>query len=256
MKDIYKENGEYNRIFEIDFIRGVCILLVMFDHLMYNFAICYTEVAFLPTMNILGRTYWYSTLRTTVKPIVVATFFLISGISSSFSKNNFTRGFRIVAFALALTVVTTIAGNVSGNANLVIDFGVIHVFGFSILIYALIQNWKSVPLVIFGCVCTFLAWYIASLDIQTTSKLLLPIGVRPIGYQYGDYFSMFPWLGFFVIGGVVGRKIYGERKSLFKEFKPKFSKPLLAMGRNSIYYYFGEQIILIPTFYIIGMIWG
>lgn len=252
MTKAYNEDKTYKRIFEIDLLRGICIALVMLDHLMYHFAVCYSPVVFFQNMRAFGVYYWYHPIRVYTRYVVIATFFLISGISSSFSKNNLVRGLRILAFAMGLTLVTTIASKITGNAGLTIDFGVIHVFACAILIYALVNKLNNFWLIAISAVAFFLAWYIPTLEIVTTSKLLLPFGVRPIGYEFGDHFSLFPWIGFFIIGGMIGKRFYRERKSLLGDCTPKLSKSILAMGRYSIFYYFGEQVILIPLFYFFG----
>ncbi len=254
MQKVYCENGEYKRIFEVDLIRGFCMVLVLFDHLMFQFACCFVETPFFIKMQAIGYQYWNWGLRKGVQFAVVGIFFLISGVSSSLSKNNTMRGLKIVAVACVLTVATQIASRVSGIADIVIDFGVIHAFGFSILLYAMIKDCKEWVVLLFACVIFFLAWYIPTLGIETTSKVLLPFGVKPIGYVYGDYYPLFPWAGFLLLGGVIGKLLYPTRKSLVKNAKPKIIKPILHIGRNSLFYYFGEVVVLIACFYLIDMI--
>ncbi|MFI3167701.1 MAG: heparan-alpha-glucosaminide N-acetyltransferase domain-containing protein [Bacillota bacterium] len=256
MDKLYDAGGEYKRIFEIDFIRGLCILLVMLDHLMYKFAVCYVEVPFFMAMRGLGYKYWYWQVRTDVRNVVLVLFFVVSGLSSSFSKNNVVRGLKMLGFAMALTAVTYIASYFTGAVGINIDFGFIHVFACSILIYGLISKWKNIWILLLAGVCIFLSWYIPTLEISTLSTLFLPIGIKPIGYQYGDYASLFPWLGYFFIGGVLGKIFYPQRKSLLKPVKPAITKPLLHMGRNSLWYYFGEMAILLPIFYIIAIVFA
>ncbi|MFI3128797.1 MAG: heparan-alpha-glucosaminide N-acetyltransferase domain-containing protein [Bacillota bacterium] len=251
MGKYYNEDGSYKRIIEIDMIRGFCILLVLFDHLMYNFAVANVNLDFFIQMKTLAIRYWYWDVRVFMQYVVVALFFAVSGISSSFSKNNFIRGAKIFFIAMGLTVVTMIYAYVANDPGSVIDFGVIHVFGVCILVFALVSHLKNIPLIAIAAVAIFLGWYIPTLEIQTTSKAFLMFGITPVGYVFGDYYSLFPWLGYFILGGVIGKMFYRERKSLFGEVAPKITKPILQMGRKSLYYYFGEMIILMPIFYLL-----
>ena len=86
------------RIWELDFLRGVCVLLMIFDHAMYDVAYQFgrawadaTQSEFFIALYQRAREYWASPLRLTTQDIVVWTFALLCGISCSFSKNNFRR---------------------------------------------------------------------------------------------------------------------------------------------------------------------
>ena len=89
------------RIWELDFLRGVCVLLMIFDHFMFDIAGLFDK-AWIATgkENIiqiveLAQNYINnSTLRTTTQHIVVWIFALLCGISCSFSRSNLKRGVR------------------------------------------------------------------------------------------------------------------------------------------------------------------
>ena len=120
------------RIWEIDLIRGICVLLMIFDHTMFDVRY-FGNVWHNNDMRNAGFSYWTGDLRGFVWPIVVFLFIFISGISSTFSKSNFTRALQTLTFAYVISAVTSFV------PNLYIRFGVLHALGFSMLIYAVLD---------------------------------------------------------------------------------------------------------------------
>ena len=248
------EKKGYRRIFELDFLRGLAIILVMFDHLLYNFAklAVSSENSFLFEMHRFSNFYWDHPIRIVVRLIVLAVFFSVSGASSQFSASNKKRAIEMILIAYALTIVSYLGVIIFKESSMNIDFGAIHAFGFSILIYYFFQNKKdlwSILIVAFSIVFGIFV-YDKRFDIGTS--LLVPFGILPYSYSAADYMPLFPWLGFFFAGGLFAKKFYQQRKSLLKkEIYPKLSNPILFMGRHSLWFYFGQQVILFPVFTLI-----
>ena len=72
---------------------------------------------------------------------------------------------------------------------------------------------------------------------------LTVLGFAPYGFASSDYFPLFPNLGYFLVGAVLGRKLYGEKKSRIPVENPPF-KGLQWMGRNSLLIYLLHQPVL------------
>lgn len=140
-----------NRIWEIDFLRGVCVILMILDHLAillgsyfgnqwYGFGFAQRGVGDSFT------TFCYnwingsaSSVRDVIHPIVLFIFFSISGISCTFSRNNAKRGFQLLAVALIYTLGSYIAQNQMGISGVFVAFGVLDFLAVSMLLYALIS---------------------------------------------------------------------------------------------------------------------
>lgn len=250
------------RIFEIDFVRACAIILVMIDHLFYDLILFgkiwsvnegFFESIFYPLMNF-AIFYWNNPVRIFIRNVVLAIFFFISGTSSAFSRNNFKRSFKMIAFAFALTLATWLFSLVTNSAA-IIYFNAIHVFAFSTLIYSLVEHaHPAVPfsIAILGIgLNIFLNLYQPS----ASSMLLIPFGIYPPNLFPLDSMSMLPWLSFFLLGGIVGKKLYSQKVSLFKkEYRGKLNPPLLFVGRHSLYFYFGHQVVYFILFAIVGVI--
>ena len=125
------------RIWELDFLRGVCVLLMIFDHFMFDIAGLFDK-AWIATgkENIiqiveLAQNYINnSTLRTTTQHIVVWIFALLCGISCSFSRSNLKRGVQATILAGIITIV-------SYCMDVTIKFGILHMFAFTSMPFSL-----------------------------------------------------------------------------------------------------------------------
>jgi len=127
------------RIWEIDFIRGLCVILMIFDHFMYDiwdFGNTWRNAG----MYTAGYGYWFSDYRGIIRPIVLFFFFFIAGISCCFSKSNFTRALQAIAFAYCISVVGSFLG-LFFEFNIM--FGALHALGFSMLIYAVLDTFDK-----------------------------------------------------------------------------------------------------------------
>ena len=119
------------RIPEIDFLRGFALLLMIWHHTMYDIRYIFHIDAFA-----FQDSYWFYRIG---RPIVLALFLLVSGISTRFSGNNLKRGLRMFLFAVIATVLTAIVEVITGWLG-VIFFNVFHVIALSTLCYVLIEH--------------------------------------------------------------------------------------------------------------------
>ncbi|MCL2861756.1 MAG: DUF1624 domain-containing protein [Firmicutes bacterium] len=115
-KIIKKKHSD--RIWEIDFLRGLCILLVIMDHLFFNFTVFdnfarglatnFNEVhsPFFDAMIDFAFIYRRHTIQTAVRFAVVFVFILVSGVSCAFSKNNGKRILKLLMGSLVITLMT------------------------------------------------------------------------------------------------------------------------------------------------------
>ncbi len=135
-----------SRVWEIDFLRGICVILMILDHL----AILLAEY--------FGKS-WYGNLfyakgngdaftrfcvewvrgdaRAVIHPIVLFVFFAISGMSCSFSRSNAKRGLQLALVALIYSLCSYAIQEL-GIDGVFVSFGVLHFLAVSILLYAFI----------------------------------------------------------------------------------------------------------------------
>ena len=139
IKKNFSKATKKDRIWELDFIRGICVLLMIWDHFMYNIADIFGDVwvstnpdAFTGIYEF-ACNYEYGLLREIFHPIIFNLFFILCGISCNLSRNNLKRGVIALFLAFGITTVTS-------TFNMEIRFGVLHMLAFSILIYFIISK--------------------------------------------------------------------------------------------------------------------
>ena len=272
------------RIWEIDFVRGLMILFVVWDHFMWdvrNIGSDYNTGLFQWLYNLTGS-YYGGSLRAVTHDVFVTMFVFTSGISSSFSRSNVMRGLKMCAFAIAFTLITDVISSVIG-AHLTMYFNVIHVVALSVLIYSGIEwiwskckrNWQKniFGVVMFALIMTTLVLgYCAKYMIKLHQGYPYFEGTDAYKYHWvnllfgesewtlntvikirggGDYLSFLPDFGWFLVGAFLGRVMYRERKSIFPSVNPKFVSPVTFCGRYSLWVYFISQIVMYGGIYLL-----
>lgn len=255
------------RIFELDYIRGILILLVIFDHLMFDIYGLFDSTSFNSEFGKklfeIASEYRALDLRNVIREGVIVLFVFISGISSNFAKNNFLRGLKLGLVAFFFTLATFLLEKFTDFNNVIISFNIIHVLTICILIYALfdllynvlfvkiikeiyihIILLASIVITILGGLFIYKGLLDKPLDInQFTSLFVYDIN----GYKYskGDYLPLFPYLGIFFLGGIIGKYLYVSKKSFVNPTYKKLYTPLLWCSKNSLWLYFSSQIIMV-----------
>ena len=250
-----------DRAFELDFLRGIAIVMMVFMHFSYDVRYEFGMDAF---EYLHSPWFW-----TFVHPIILVLFVGLSGICCTFSKNNLKRGLRLLAVALTFTIVTYFITEYVGVYCLII-FNVLHVLSISTLIYALIalieQKAKikaeqiTFILLLIGCWVMMLINNISMYDSEDTSVIMYAFGVDVSGVPpTADYMALVPWMGVFLACAAGGRILYKEKKTLFAGAGKKVravTRPLEFLGRHSLLIYLVHQPLVYGILYIIFLIAG
>ena len=280
--DNLKEETKKQRVWEIDFLRGICIILMVFDHLMWqihDFVWKYFGITdwtssnipeFLRQYHYFGTFYYTNDFRIEFRLMVLFLFFFISGISMNFSKNNQKRGLICLGLGLVITLITIILciTNIIDPQESLICFGVLSCLGSCILIthylkkliYKIFDNNFNAWII---TVC-ILSWILILLGkyfrVHFPSYLLNKgdpmsyfIGILGNIFGFanfgGDFFPLVPYLAYMMLGSMLGEVFYKDKRSLFKK-EPKACKPFTIVGRNTMPIYL-FHIPLITLFHII-----
>ncbi len=144
-KKINRYAHRRERFWELDFLRGFCVLLMILDHFMFN------VLAVAPYVNdVLGThvlesarafalRYDQSAFIESARFVVRCCFFALCGVSCTLSSNNFTRFLPLAAIALFINGASALLDRWMNGGFLVI-FGVFHMLSASILIFALLDG--------------------------------------------------------------------------------------------------------------------
>lgn len=230
-----------NRIWELDALRGICILGMMVVHFVFD----------LNEFAGLGLTMpgWFNFCQRYGHIL----FILISGICAALASRSFRRGMIVFGAGLLITGVTLFMVYVlKFNRSLSIYFGILHLLGICMMLFPLFKKLPVWALAVLGAGFVALGVWLAALEPVAVSfpsaqgLLLGAIGIRPAGFYSGDYFPIFPNLGWFLLGAVLGRTAYRRRDSLL----PKVSADFFLLrffrfcGRHSLWIYLLHQPVL------------
>lgn len=246
-----------SRIHEIDFLRGVLMILVIFDHLMWfiNFYLFHNTSGFL-------NWYWTSELRFVVRQVVLMLFLFTCGISCHLSRNNKKRGLMLLGISIFVMVGTHIlqATPLFNNRVVVIDFNILGVIALSILLYALCQKATSRQLLYLTGVLMVFYFFILISSRNDTSMAYNPFlsifycPFNPVKEGYvGDYLPLFPYIIFLFFGVIFARKVYKNKTSVIIH-KGNWEKPICFLGRHTLIVYLAHEIIFTGIFVLLDMI--
>ncbi len=222
---------EKKRYHLLDMLRGVCIILVIAYHTLYNLSEVY------------GGAYAFFRSRgmDIFRDCFVGVLILISGISCSLSRSNLKRGIKTLLCAMLITAITAII-----TPDLLITFGILHFFGVCMLIYALCHKiFDKIPTVL-GVVIS-VAGYLLTADLYFSlsnlpkSFLLYAIGFNT-GFHSSDYYPLLPWIFIFLVGCFLGKFFKEGRAPAFFSANP--IPPLSFIGRHTLTIYLAHQPII------------
>ena len=226
------------RFWEIDFFRGIAIMMMIIYHFIFD----------LNYFNFI-KVDMYGGFLNIFQKIIAISFITLVGISLSLAynikskKDLLIKGLIIFAFGLLITLVTFIFVRES-----TIYFGILHFIGLSIIISIIFLRFFKINLIT-GIILIILGNIINKFTLD--SSWLLLFGIKYKGFNTLDYFPLFPWFGLILIGIFVGKFLYKDNSRNFKLFiKPKKLSFIQFLGRKSLIIYLIHQPILIGLLYL------
>lgn len=243
------------RVYILDALRGLAVLGMIVHHSLESFMIVFGENYYEYREQL---DFVYTSLKTDAFKIVqlvfVAIFLLVSGICTNYSRNVLKRGIVVFSAAMLLTVATCWVIPKFGLTGLNIYFGILHMFGLSMILYWFFQKALKKINPIVGAILSlilFILYYIYyKTEPVSESWLTLPFGIIPSAMtSYGDYYPLFPYFFMFLMGTFVGRYIQMQK---FPKWFYSVRVPVLEfVGRNSLLVYVLHQPIIFPIMLIV-----
>jgi len=239
------------RFWEVDFLRGWAIVLMVLYHLVFDlnyFAVYDIEVS---------SGFWLAVARLTA-----SLFLLLVGLSLTLSHSRaqllgqedrfrlrlLRRSAWILGLALGITLVTYLF---IGRGYII--FGVMHLIGLSLLLaYPFLR--LHMANFIFGLLFILLGAYLQ--NISVAFPWLLWLGLAPPDFYSMDYLPVFPWFGVILVGMGLGSLLYpGYRR---RRYLPDLSlspivRALAFLGQNSLAIYLTHQPVMIAIMYLAGV---
>ena len=225
---------ENKRIWEIDAFRGLCVVGMVAAHLLFDLDL----EGILHNRAVAFLTRWGA-----------VAFLALSGLCATLGKRPVRRGITVL-LAGGLCFLVTYGMYRLGflGKELIIYFGVLHCLGSCMLLWPVFRKLPTWALALFGTLFVAIGLYFQSINAHGW-ELTVPLGLPPAGFETGDYFPLLPNLGWFLLGGAMGRKLYPRKESLFPNAPSQ--NPVLrffqACGRYALPIYLLHQ----PVFFLL-----
>ena len=248
-------NKPAERAFELDFLRGLSIVMMMLHHVIFDIRYIFGIDAFAWQES----SFFQSILR----PPFVFTFLFVSGVCCTFSRSNYKRSARLGGVALLFSVVFFVVSRVSDTEMYIVS-NVILVLAAGTLIYAILgsaekrsSSFKMEIWLIAAILVVVLADFIlVRTDPITAPWLTLFHRNFEAGFGMADHMPLIPWLWMFFAGALTGRLFYSSHKSFFPGTRKSILKalsPFIFIGRNSMLFYLLHQPVILLMLYLIRL---
>lgn len=273
------------RVWELDVLRGISILMVVWDHFMIDCAYIFGNLWLdsgnhaLTELTHFAQAYHNSDLRAGGWIAFTFIFFFVSGMCISFSRNNFLRGIKLLVVSLLVTLITYIL-ELLGMGRVTITFGVLHCLSLCILIFAgldvlpnllsrlfkeiedpaKVKRYLTSALCLVGFVVGLIFHFLYNTDITVPNFPATSYsgGIKGM-FIYtqdwwrttADYFPLLPFLSYFLLGATLSPFLYPNKKSLLPKLDGKWHYFLSYPGRYSLWIYLALQVVL---FFVLGVL--
>lgn len=174
-------------------------------------------------------------------------FFLISGICATLSSRSLRRGALVFACGMGITAVTYLA-----DRYLAVYFGVLHCLGSCMMLWSVFHK---LPMVSLGAAAAgIIGLGLLFQQFRVSIPCLFWLGLITPAFSSADFFPLFPFLGFFLLGGVLGRLLYKEKRTLLPKanVQTPFLSSLQLCGRHSLSIYLLHQPVILVILELIN----
>lgn len=223
-----------NRIWELDALRGLCIIGMVAVHAVYD------------AVELYGLIRWnYPPAFLIVKDWGAVVFLLLSGTSATLGSRSVRRGLIVLGCGLAITAVT-VAGALLGlvDGGMTILFGILHCLGCCMILWHFFRRLSGKWLTGLGTILVA-AGFLAG-RVTVPFPWLIPLGLLPAHFSSADFFPLLPNLGYFLLGAALGRKLYPLRQTRFPNAAASpISRFFQVCGRHSLTIYMLHQPVLL-----------
>ena len=242
-----------SRFWDVDLVRGVAIVMVVFYHLIYDM----DNLAGYPVESTSGFWDIFADTSATVFVFLVGLSLSIgharagrTGAGRDRFWRHAGRGARIFGYGMLITAVFLALGY--GY----VVFGILHLIGLSTVLAYPFLGLRLANLVL-GLTLIAAGAYVRAQDFVfggAAGVLLSPLGVVPEGLFMPDYRPLLPWFGVVLLGAFFGNAAYLPRKERSPPSPPpRAAAPLAFLGRHTLIIYLVHQPFLIAILWALGM---
>ncbi len=232
------------RIWELDALRGLCILGVVIVHGLFDAVELYGLIDW-------DYPHWYTRVVTWGGLV----FLVLSGICVTLGSRCVRRGCIVFLGGMACTLVTWGLYRLGfADKSIIIYFGVLHCLGVCMLLWPVFHKLPWWALAALGVALAVLGRHLDT--IHPEHMWLMPLGLYPLSFASADYFPLVFHLGFFLVGAALGKTLYKNKTTLFPKVDPQ-AQPIRffrGCGKASLWIYLLHQPVLAGVFTALSQI--
>ena len=163
------------RIWELDALRGFCIVCVIFVHFMFDL------------VYFLGKQVDFPPLYTFIQQYGGAIFVVLSGCCATLGSRSFRRGVLVFGCGMLITLVTFGMYRMGMAASdVVVKFGVLHLLGVCMMFYPLLKKLPTTALSVLAAAIVAIGYAIQGMRFSV--RWLFPLGFVYPGFTSSDFF--------------------------------------------------------------------
>lgn len=239
------------RYYVLDTIRGICIILVVIYHLLYDLS------------EVFGGNYAFfrSEAMNTFRDAFVGTLIMLAGISCNLSRSNIKRGVKTLLCGMLVSVVMLVVMPASK-----VYFGILHLLGVSMLLYGMTAKMmEKIPasvgflgfllihMLTLGVYDGYLGWpglFMVEVPQVPKNLFFFILGFKT-GHGAGDHWAVIPWMFLFFAGAFLGG--YFKEEKVPKWFEKNPVPPLAFIGRKTLIIYLVHQPLIYGALYLLDI---
>ncbi len=235
-----ENNVKKARVWELDAFRGLFIIGMVAVHTIYDLTAMF------------GLSFDPGVVYDIAKEYGSILFIVLSGICVTFGRHFLKRGLTVLGFGMLISLVMALLTAFVSESFGLIYFGILHLLGTCMILYPV---FRKMP-VWANCICALAAFAVGYVicDIEISAfPLLVIFGFDLKGFSAVDHFPLFPNLGWFIVGIVLGKTLYKKKQSLLPEKigKNAVVRFFMLCGKQSLWIYVLHQPIVYGILYII-----
>ena len=285
------------RIWEIDFVRGIIIIGMLIDHFFFDFLELFSArntslftnlPGFYLSISEFANLYWVHPARIAMRFVGIFFLFLLSGISTHFSRNSLKRSAIVIGAGALISIAFIFVAQFSGSTNDLVFMGAVMGIGVCMLLYSLFRmafgRFKKIYkwLLLGVSLAILIPWIFISRAVASDTSVfwfyyngyagslkwaylrdMWPVEIWEvlIGTRYfgSDWVGLFPNLGYFFLGAFISETVYKNRKSLLGKYNEKANKvttPVVFAGKYSLWFYLLHQVVYIVVLGLLALALG
>jgi uncharacterized membrane protein len=247
--------SQSERVFELDFLRGISVILMMCHHTIYDLRNIFGLDSFAWEQSYVFI-YW-------LRPPFLFFFLFVSGVCCTLSKNNYLRALKLGVVSLGFSAVFYFISKAT-ETEMYVFFNILHMLMLGTLSFAILDSlkkrcrFKTVEkgYLFISMIFLWLHYPMSNLEYVRNNYLIPFHEVFTKGVGMADYLPAIPWMGFFFFGVYFGLVYYKDKKSLFgniPHFIDRVTFPINFVGRKALWFYIFHQPVILSFLYLMWL---